>query len=146
MLRAKTTRHMEGTRYAHRIFFGNRRVGLLPSVALATDSANFTLRTTQDLYTVCSTANSDPLRAQAINFCEGYLLGVVSYGDAIADNKHLRRLVCYPPTATRDEGIQAFIGWAASHQQDQDLMNAPPVLGALRGLASKWPCNGGAGP
>ena len=120
-------------------------VGLLPAVALATDSSNFTLRTTEDLYTVCSTANSDPLRAQAINFCAGYLLGVVSYDDAIADNTHLRRLVCYPPTATRNEGIQAFIDWAASNQQNQALMNTPPVLGAIRGLASKWPCNQGAG-
>ena len=116
-------------------------VGLLPAVALATDSSNFILKTTKDLYTVCSTANSDPLRAQAINFCEGYLLGVVSYDDAIADSKHLHRLVCYPPTATRNEGIQAFIDWAASHQQDQELMNAPPVLGAIRGLAAKWPCS-----
>jgi hypothetical protein len=116
-------------------------VGLLPTVALATDSANFTLKTTEDLYTVCSTANGDPLRAQAINFCEGYLLGVVSYHDAIADRKHLHRFVCYPPTATRDEGVQAFIDWAASHQQDQELMNAPAVVGAIRGLASKWPCN-----
>ena len=116
-------------------------VGLLPSVASATDMSNFGLKTTKDLYTVCSTANSDPLRVQAINFCQGYLLGVVSYDDAVADRKHLHRLVCYPPTATRDEGIQAFIEWAAAHQQDQDLMNAPPLLGALRGLASKWPCN-----
>jgi Rap1a immunity proteins len=120
-------------------------VGLLPSLASATDSANFMLKTTEDLYTVCSTANSDPLHAQAINFCEGYLLGVVSYDDATADSKHLHRLVCYPPTATRNDGIQAFIEWAASHQQDQELMNAPPILGAIRGLASKWPCNQEAG-
>lgn len=116
-------------------------IGLLPAMALATDTTNFVLKTTEDLYTVCSTANSDPLRTQAINFCEGYLLGVVSYDDAVADNRHLHRLVCYPPTATRDEGVQIFIDWAASHQQDQALMNAPPVLGAIRGLASKWPCN-----
>jgi Rap1a immunity proteins len=115
--------------------------GLLPSVAFATDSANFTLKTTQDLYAVCSTADTDPLRAQAINFCEGYLLGVVTYDDAVADGRHLHRLICYPPTATRNEGIQAFVDWAAAHQQDQDVMNAPPIVGAIRGLASKWPCN-----
>lgn len=69
-------------------------IGLLPSLASATNSTNFTLKTTEDLYTVCSTANSDPLRAEAINFCEGYLLGGVSYGDAIAYRKHLHRLIC----------------------------------------------------
>ena len=47
-------------------------VGLWPIFAQATDAANFTLKTTQDLYVVCSTPNNDPLRAQAINFCEGY--------------------------------------------------------------------------
>jgi hypothetical protein len=120
-------------------------VALLPTLASATNTTNFVLKTTQDLYVVCSTASGDPLYNQAINFCAGYLLGIVSYDDAVSDNKHLHRLVCYPPTATRDEGIQIFTDWAASHQQDQDLMNAPPVLGALRGLGSKWPCNQGAG-
>lgn len=116
-------------------------MGLLPAVASATDTTNFILKTTRDLYTVCSTPNSDPVYTQAINFCEGYLLGIVNYDDAIADSKHLNRLVCYPPTATRDDGIQIFVDWAAAHQQDDRLMNAPPVLGAIRGLASKWSCN-----
>lgn len=129
----------------HLIFVGDRWRWTAARRGVGNGFANFTLRTTEDLYTVCSTANSDPLRVQAINFCEGYLLGVVSYDDAIADGKHLHRLVCYPSTATRNEGIQAFIDWAVSHQQDQELMNAPPVLGAIRGLASKWPCRGEAG-
>lgn len=116
-------------------------VGLLPSVASATNSANFGPKSTGDLNTICSTPDSNPLRSQAINFCEGYLLAVVSYDDAIADGKHLKRLICYPSTATRDQGIQGFISWATSHQQDQELMNAPPLLGAIRGLAATWPCN-----
>ena len=120
-------------------------IGLLPAVASATDTTNFVLKTTRDLYAVCSTSGSDPVYTQAINFCEGYLLGIVSYDDAVADGKHLNRLVCYPPTATRNEGIQIFVDWAASHQQDERLMNAPPVLGAIRGLASKWSCNQGSG-
>jgi len=115
-------------------------VGLWPSFARATDAANFTLKTTEDLFVVCSTASSDPLRAEAVNFCEGYLLGVVSYHDAITDREHLKPFICYPPTATRDEGIQAFIDWAARHQQDRKFMNDPPVVGAVRGLAAKWPC------
>jgi hypothetical protein len=115
-------------------------VGLWPICARATDAANFTLKTTEDLYVVCSTANSDPLRAEAINFCEGYLLGVVGYHDAITDREHLKPFICYPPTATRDEGIQAFIDWAARHQRDRKFMNDPPVVGAVRGLAAKWPC------
>ena len=115
-------------------------VGLWPVFARATDVTNFTLKTTEDLYLICSTANSDPLRSEAINFCEGFLLGAMSYHDAIVDRKHLKPFVCYPPTATRDQGIQAFIDWAGSHQQDHKFMDDPPVVGAIRGLAAKWPC------
>jgi hypothetical protein len=105
--------------------------------------ANFSLKTTEDLYRLCSTPADDPLRREAINFCEGFLLGVVSYHDAVTDRHHLRPLICYPPTVTRDDGVQAFIGWAASHQGDNKFMNDPPVLGAVRGLAHKWPCKKG---
>jgi len=116
-------------------------VALWPGLARATDTADFNLKTTQDLYRVCSVAPNDPLRREAIEFCEGFLLGVVTYHDAVTDRENLRRLICYPSTATRDQGIQAFIDWAAAHQQNQKFMNDPPVFGAVRGLASKWPCN-----
>jgi len=113
---------------------------LWPGFAQATDSNNFTLRTTEDLYRICSTVQNDPLRAQAIEFCEGFLLGVVSYHDAVTARENLKRLICYPPGVTRDQGIQAFNDWAAKHQTDQKFMGDPPVVGAVRGLAAKWPC------
>lgn len=115
-------------------------IGLSPTIARATDTTNFTLKTTEDLYLVCSTPNNDPLREDAINFCAGYLLGVVNYHDAVVDRKNLKRFICYPQGVTRDDGIQAFIDWAGRHQQDRKFMNDPPVIGAVRGLAAKWPC------
>jgi hypothetical protein len=121
-------------------FFGVAALALWPGPVHALDMSDFTLKTTQDLCKVCSVAPDDPLREQALDFCEGFLLGVVSYHDAITDIKHLRRLICYPKTATRDQGIQAFVAWAAAHQQNQKFMNDPPVYGAVRGLAAKWPC------
>jgi hypothetical protein len=122
------------------LFFAAVSTGLWPTLAQATDTTDFTLKTTEDLYVVCSTPSSDPLRSAAANFCEGYLLGAVGYHDAITDREHLKRLICYPQDATRDQGIQAFVDWAASHQQDRKFMNDPPVVGAVRGLAAKWPC------
>ena len=115
-------------------------ITLWPGFAGAVDKANFDLKTTEDLYKVCSVGPNDPLRGEALNFCEGFLLGVVSYHDAVVKRRNLKRLICYPPTVTRDQGIQAFNDWAASHQQDQKFMNEPPVIGAVRGLAWKWPC------
>ena len=97
-------------------------LSLWPVAARAVDSANFVLNTTEDLYLLCSTANNDPLRTAAINCCEGFLLGVVTFQNAIADANPNKRLICYPQGVTRDQGIQAFVSWAASHQQDQRFM------------------------
>ena len=113
---------------------------LWPGAAGAVDSSNFVLNTTQDLYQLCSTPNNDPLRTAAINYCEGFLLGVVTFQNAIADANANKRLICYPQGVTRDQGIQAFVSWAASHQQDRKFMTDSALMGALRGLASKWPC------
>jgi hypothetical protein len=103
------------------------------------NTSDFSLKTTEDLYQLCSVAADDPLRPQAINFCQGFLLGVVSYHDAVVDRHHLKRLICYPSTATRDQAIQAFVTWAAAHQKNK-YISEPAVYGAVRGLASKWPC------
>lgn len=111
-----------------------------PALARATDATNFTLKTTEDLYRLCSPAADDPLRREAIHFCEGFLLGVVSYHDAVTDRHNLPRLICYPETVTRDDGVRAFVEWATGHQEDNKFMNDPAVVGAVRGLAHKWPC------
>ena len=118
-------------------------VALWPGLVQAMDMSDFNLTTTEDLYKVCSAAPDDPLRQQALDFCEGFLVGVVSYHDAITDREHLKRLICYPVGASRNEGIQAFVNWAAANQKNQKFMNDPPVYGAVRGLAAKWPCKQG---
>jgi hypothetical protein len=115
-------------------------LSLWSAVGQAADTTNFALKTTEDLYRVCSTPANDPQHSEAIHFCEGYLLGVVTYHDAVTERENLKRLICYPPTVTRDQGTQAFIDWAAHHQTDNKFMNDPPVVGAVRGLAAKWPC------
>ena len=64
----------------------------------------------------------------------------MSYHDAISDRRHLKRLICYPETATRDQGIEAFVEWAQAHREDRKFMSDPPVMGMVRGLAARWPC------
>jgi hypothetical protein len=115
-------------------------IGLIPGLAQAATTTDFNLRTTEDLYRVCSVAPGDPLRSEALNFCEGFLLGAVSYHDEVTGRENLKRLICYPATATRDQGIAAFVDWATTHQQDQKFMSDPAVVGAVRALAAKWPC------
>jgi Rap1a immunity proteins len=112
----------------------------LPSLAAAADP-NLPLKTTEDLYKVCTAGPSDAQAREELDLCEGFLIGAVSYHDAISDRRHLQRLICYPSTATRDQGIQAFISWAGAHQQDQKFMSDPAVYGVVRALAAKWPCS-----
>jgi hypothetical protein len=114
---------------------------VLSGLAKAVDDPALSLKTTEDLYKVCSADANDPRQHEALALCEGFLIGIVSYHDAVTDAKNLRRLICYPTSVTRDEGISAFVAWAAAHQQDKKFMNDPAVVGAVRGLASKWPCS-----
>jgi hypothetical protein len=113
---------------------------MIVTAAQAADTASLSLRTTEDLYRVCTVPPSDPAYTEAADLCEGFLIGAISYHDAVSDRRHLKRLVCYPASATRSQGVQVFIAWAASHQQDQKFMADPAVVGLVRGLASKWPC------
>jgi hypothetical protein len=115
----------------------------IPSFALAADppdQATLSLKTTQDLYRVCAAGPSDARAQEELDLCEGFLAGAVSYHDAISDRRHLQRLICYPSTATRDQGIQAFVTWAGANQGNQKYMGDPAVYGVVRALASKWPC------
>jgi hypothetical protein len=115
-------------------------LGLWPSLAFAMDSTDITLKTTEDLYQVCSVQADNPDYSRALSFCEGFLFATVSYDYAISDRKNLKRFICFPDTATRNEGIQAFVDWAKANLQNQKYMDEPPVYGAVRGLAAKWPC------
>ena len=123
-------------------FLAAAMLGLWPGLASALDISDFNLVSTEDLYRICSVAPSDPTCSQALAFCEGFVVGALSYHDAISDRKHLQRFVCYPVGASRNEGIKAFVNWAAANQKNQKFMNEPPIYGAIRGLASKWPCKG----
>jgi hypothetical protein len=123
------------------LFIGVASLTLWGGLAKAADDAALALKTTEDLYRVCTTDSSDPRQREDLALCEGFLAGVVSYHDAVVDMKNLKRLICYPSSVTRDDGIRAFVDWAALHQQDKKYMNDPAVAGAVRGLATKWPCS-----
>ena len=119
---------------------GVAMLGLWPSLAFAMDSTDLTLKTTEDLYQVCSVSADNPQYSDALSFCEGFLLATASYDYAISDREHLKRFICAPAGVTRDEGIQAFVVWAKANLQNQKYMDEPPVYGAVRGLTAKWPC------
>ena len=115
-------------------------LGASTSFAYASDPSSLALKTTEDLYRICTAPLGDAQAREELDLCEGFLIGAVSYHDAISDRRHLQKLICYPSTATRDQGIQAFVAWASARQENQTFMNDPPVYGVVRALAAKWPC------
>jgi len=110
--------------------------------AVAVENADFRFDTTKGLYSVCAVpadAAEYPLARQA---CRAFIEAVAQYHDAVSKPGKLKRLVCFPPNATIEDGVTAFNAWAAAKAGDAQAMGAPPVLGLLRALAAKYPCKG----
>ncbi len=108
--------------------------------AVQDDNLNF--NTTEDLFQVCSVAPDAAEYAAASFACRGFIEGAVQYHDAVTDRKKLKRLICYPSTATVTDGRDAFVAWAQKHAGDRKLMDEIPVVGLVRALAEKYPCKG----
>jgi hypothetical protein len=106
------------------------------------DEMDFKLRTTGDLYDLCSVQpDNSTYYAAALHGCRGFIGGAVQYHDAVSDKEHLKRLICYPEGTTIGEGREAFVSWAEKHQNDKELMKELPVIGVVRALADKYPCS-----
>ncbi len=112
---------------------------LVPGLAGAVDETDFEMKTTEDLINLCTASPDDPLHAQAVNFCHGYLVGAYHYYQAVAAGPEGIQLVCIPePEPSRNEAIAMFIDWAAARPQYWD---EPPVETEFRFLIETWPCN-----
>src|SRR5215475_6615102 len=115
---------------------------LVPGLARAvvTDD-DFVLATTQNLVNLCSVSPSDPRAKEAIQMCEGYMLGAYQYYLATNTGKGDRgdmRLVCMPnPTPSRNEVAAMFVEWAKANPQ---YMKESPVDSEFRFMSAKWPC------
>ena len=108
--------------------------------ASAADKRYFWISSTADLLELCKTPQDDPVRAQAANYCMAYVDGAVDYHDAIADHKEMKRVICYPDTATLEEGVLVFVNWAERNQGNKKLMEEATILGVVKALEDKWPC------
>jgi hypothetical protein len=108
--------------------------------AAVTDE-DFVLSTTQNLVNLCSVSADDPRAKEAIQMCEGYILGAYHFYLATNSGKGDRgdmRLVCMPnPTPTRNEVAAMFVEWAKANPQ---YMKEAPVDSEFRFMNAKWPC------
>jgi Rap1a immunity proteins len=112
---------------------------LVPGLAgAAVTDDDFVLATTQNLVNLCSVSPSDPRAKEAIQMCEGYMLGAYHYYLATNSGKNDMRLVCMPnPPPSRNDAVAMFVAWAKANPQ---YMKEAPVDSEFRFLAEKWPC------
>ena len=116
---------------------------LIPWIAVAeVGETDFSLETTMDLYELCSAPTDHADYAPAIYSCRAFLEATVQYHDAVSDGKTLKRLICYPATATLEDARVAFVAWAKSNARNKAFMSEMPVLGVVRALEDKYPCKG----
>jgi hypothetical protein len=129
-----------------RPFISGAILGLLLTVAiplttLAVEEANFDLETTADLYALCSVKADNPDYLPSHWACKGFIEGAVQYHDGVSDQTHLKRLICYPETATISDGKASFVAWGTENLDNTEYMNEIPVIGLVRALSAKYPCS-----
>jgi hypothetical protein len=111
---------------------------ILPGLAGAVSENDFKAGTAEQIFNLCTANPDEPLYQQAVNFCQGYLVGAYKYYEAEHSGPNAPKFVCLPdPQPTRDEAIQMFIEWAKAHPQ---YMKESPVDTEFRFLMEKWPC------
>jgi hypothetical protein len=111
---------------------------LQPAWAGAVSEKDFEAQTTEQLLNLCTVSPGDPLYPQAINFCQGYLVGAYKYYEAAHSGPNAPKFVCLPnPQPERINAIAMFIEWARAHPQ---YMKERPVDTEFRFLMEKWPC------
>lgn len=115
-------------------------VTMMPGQGSAQIDRDFSVVNTMDLLFLCTLPDDDPLHSEAMNYCLAYLDGVVDYHDVLTEHERMNRLICYPNTATLEQGVLVFIDWAEEKQSDEGLMGEPPIMGVVRALAAEWPC------
>lgn len=109
-----------------------------PASAVEDDDLRFD--TTSDLYAVCTVTADAPEFPVAHQACRAFIEAAVQYHDAVSDRKKMKRLVCYPKSATVEDGKNALVAWGKKNAGVKNLMGETPVVGLIRALAEKYPC------
>jgi len=113
---------------------------LLPGLAnSAVTEEDFIVKTTRNLINLCTASPLDPRYGDAVNFCQGYMVGAYHYSIAEYSKDPKNLFVCLPePKPTRNEVVALFVAWAKAHPQ---YMTDMPVESQFRFMSEKWPCN-----
>jgi hypothetical protein len=113
-------------------------LAMWPLTSRAVTQDNFLARTTADLVELCAAPEADPLRVAAVHFCEGYIVGVSQYSQAVSAAPGEPQLFCLPkPPPSRDDAVAMFVTWA---RRNANYMTERPVDTLMRFAGATWPC------
>lgn len=97
----------------------------------------FQLRSTSDLVELCSAAPQDRLGTAALNFCEGFGIGVFRVLQEVEATGKLRMFCLPDPMPTRNGALAAFVTWGKANA---DKLGLPAQDGFAAFLNSQYPC------
>ena len=105
----------------------------------APSEQNFMVRTTGDLAELCSdTSPTDPMMTAAVNFCQGYIVGVYHVLTEVEQARTPKPAFCLPnPPPTRNQAIAEFVKWAKASPNDSAL---PAADGVFKFFEVRFPC------
>lgn len=109
----------------------------LASPATAAESSNFTLRATGDLVALCGSEPEQPLYAEALQFCYGFLAGVSQLHRMLVGAGDIKPIACPQYEVTRETLAAVLLDWAHAHP---DAMDQAPAESLKRAAAAEWPC------
>jgi hypothetical protein len=109
----------------------------LASSALALETSNFNLGTTRDLVALCSGQPDDPLYAEALQFCYGYVAGVAQVHRLLVHADDIRPVACPQHEVTREALVRVFLDWAHANPGAMDEL---PAASVMRAASAAWPC------
>jgi Rap1a immunity proteins len=109
----------------------------LASQVLAVEPSNFNLATTRDLVALCSCPPHEPLYAEALQFCYGFLAGVAQFHRAMSQSEKIEPLACPKDPVTREQLVGVFLDWAKANPQYLDEL---PVESLEQAAAAQWHC------
>ena len=113
-------------------------LALSPVGGRAATEANFAARTTGDLVTLCDPKSDSAIDNAGINFCDGFVQGVILTQQEHQANPRAKQFFCLPdPPPTRNDGVGAFVAWA---QASSDRRSMPAVDGLITFLGEHYPC------
>jgi hypothetical protein len=105
--------------------------------ALAVETNNFNLGTTRDLVILCSDQPDDPLYAEALQFCYGYMAGLAQFHRALVRADDIKPVACPRYEVTRGALVRVFLDWARANPGTMDGLPAESVV---RAAVAAWPC------